>query len=184
MPAVTPVIGATRAEAQALQAELDSLIPESIAISKLEALLGNIDLSGADRDAPLPPLPSSALAGQNSTRDRVLELAEREKLPITELARRVAAGRTGRTIVGTAEDVADELQSWVEEGGADGFVISPPVLPMGLDAFVDGVVPILQARGAFRTAYEGATLRENLGLQRPSNMYESDPALIEKPEIW
>jgi alkanesulfonate monooxygenase SsuD/methylene tetrahydromethanopterin reductase-like flavin-dependent oxidoreductase (luciferase family) len=129
-------------------------------------------------------MPVSALAGQNSTRDRVLELAEREKLPLAELARRVAAGRTGRTIVGTAEDVADELQAWVEQGAADGFVISPPVLPAGLEAFVDGVVPILQARGAFRKAYEGATLRENLGLQRPANMYETNPALIEKPEVW
>jgi len=184
MPAVTPVIGATRAEAEALQRELDSLIPASIAVSKLGALLGNIDLSNADRDAPLPPMPVSALAGQNSTRDRVLELAEREKLPIAELARRVAAGRTGRTIVGTAEDVADELQAWMEQGAADGFVISPPVLPAGLEAFVDGVVPILQARGAFRKAYEGVTLRENLGLQRPVNMYETNPALIEKPEVW
>ncbi|MDE1150843.1 MAG: LLM class flavin-dependent oxidoreductase [Azospirillaceae bacterium] len=184
MPAVTPVIGRTRAEAQDLQRELDGLIPADIAISKLEALLGNIDLSGHDRDGPLPPLPADALAGQNSTRDRVLELAARERLPITELARRVAAGRTSRTIVGTAEDVADELAAWEGQGAADGFVVAAPFLPGGLEDFVDQVVPILQERGHFRTAYEGRTLRENLGLQRPRNVFDVDPGMKAKPEIW
>lgn len=184
MPAVTPVIGETREEAQALQRELDSLIPADIAISKLEALLGNIDLSGHAPDAPLPSLPSEVMQGQNSTRDRVLELAERERLPIAELARRVAAGRTGRTIVGTPRDVADELQRWEEEGAADGFVIAPPVLPAGLDIFVNTVVPILQDRGLFRKEYEGPTLRDNLGLARPDNLFELDPTLRAKPEIW
>ncbi|MOA69037.1 Nitrilotriacetate monooxygenase component A [compost metagenome] len=43
----------------------------------------------------------------------------------------------------------------------------PPVLPGNLDEFVDHVVPILQARGLFRTEYAGSTLREHLGLERP-----------------
>jgi alkanesulfonate monooxygenase len=47
----------------------------------------------------------------------------------------------------------------------------PPILPTGLDDFVNLVVPILQKRGLFRTAYEGKTLRENLGLRRPANQY-------------
>jgi hypothetical protein len=45
----------------------------------------------------------------------------------------------------------------------------PPVLPSGLDSFVDEVVPILQRRGLFRTEYEGRTLRDNYGLPRPAN---------------
>ncbi|MDZ5649747.1 LLM class flavin-dependent oxidoreductase [Nitrospirillum sp. BR 11828] len=184
MPAVTPVIGHTRAAAEALQRELDSLIPADIAIAKLGSLLGNIDLSACSPHEPLPPLPPSALEGQNSTRDRVLELAARERPPLAELARRVAAGRTGRTIVGTATDVADELAAWEAEGAADGFVIAAPFLPGGLEDFVDQVVPILQQRGLFRTAYEGKTLRENLGLARPVNRFEADPSLRQHPEIW
>jgi FMN-dependent oxidoreductase (nitrilotriacetate monooxygenase family) len=184
MPAVTPVIGRTRAEAEDLKRELDGLIPAEVAISKLEALLGNIDLSGSDPDGPLPRLPDAVLAGQNSTRDRVLELAEREVLPIAELARRVAAGRTGYTVVGTAEDVADALIDWEVQGAADGFVISAPFLPGGLEDFVDLVVPILQERGHFRTAYEGTTLRENLGLEVPENAFDAHPGLRTKPEIW
>ncbi|WP_380779982.1 LLM class flavin-dependent oxidoreductase [Sphingomonas sp. R86520] len=184
MPAVTPVIGRTREDAAALQRELDGLIPAEIAISKLGALLGNIDLSNADPGAPLPPLPEAALQGENSTRDRVLELSRNENLPVAELARRVAAGRTSRTIVGTASDVADELQKWEAEGAADGFVIAAPFLPGGLEDFVDQVVPILQERGLFRTDYESDTLRGNLGLSRPDNQYEIDPSLRAEPEIW
>jgi hypothetical protein len=47
----------------------------------------------------------------------------------------------------------------------------PPYLPGALDDFVDKVVPELQRRGLFRTAYEGRTLRENLGLKRPESRY-------------
>jgi hypothetical protein len=50
--------------------------------------------------------------------------------------------------------------------------------------FVDQVVPILQERGLFRTAYEGTTLRENLGLARPANRFVLDRSLHAKPEIW
>jgi hypothetical protein len=100
------------------------------------------------------------------------------------LAKRVAAGRTSRTIVGTAEDVAEELEAWYTAGAADGFVISPPFLPTALEDFVDGVIPVLQKKGLFRHTYEGRTLRENLGLARPVNCFAANPALGGTPEIW
>lgn len=184
MPAITPIIGPSREAAAELQRELDGLIPTRVAVSKLGALLGNIDLSGHDPDGPLPPLPAAALAGQNSTRDRVLELSARQGMSIRQLARQVAAGRTSHTVVGTAEDVAQTLIAWEEQGAADGFVISPPFLPAGLEDFVDQVVPILQTRGHFRRAYEGATLRENLGLAVPANHYEQHPEARDRPEIF
>jgi FMN-dependent oxidoreductase (nitrilotriacetate monooxygenase family) len=184
MPALTPIIGPTRADAEDLQRELDSLIPSQIAISKLEAMVGHFDLSGYSPDGPLPSLPDAIMQAPSSTRDRVLELNARETLSIRELAQRVAAGRTSRTVVGTATDVADEFEAWYRQGAADGFVVSPPFLPAGLADFVDQVVPILQERGLFRTEYEGTTLRENLGLSRPANRFELDPSLHAKPEIW
>jgi hypothetical protein len=67
--------------------------------------------------------------------------------------------------------VADAIQEWFDGGAADGFNIMPPVLPSGLEAFVDQVVPILQDRGLFRTEYTGRTLREHYGLERPGNRY-------------
>lgn len=65
----------------------------------------------------------------------------------------------------------DQLQEWFENEAADGFNILPPSTPAGLNDFVELVVPELQRRGLFRTAYEGTTLRENLGLARPENQY-------------
>jgi hypothetical protein len=63
--------------------------------------------------------------------------------------------------------IADHMQQWFENGGADGFNILPPYLPGALDDFVNLVVPELQERGLFRTDYTGTTLREYLGLARP-----------------
>lgn len=182
MTAITPIVGATVEEAQATQVWLDNAIPGPVAIAKLEGLLGNVDLSGHDPEGPLPAIPPSTLS--QSTRDRVVELAEREKLSIVDLARRVAAGRTSRTVAGTAATIADELEQWYSAGAADGFVISPPYLPAGLEAFVDQVVPELQRRGLTRTAYEGTTLRDHLGLARPGNVFADGVATPAKPEFW
>jgi hypothetical protein len=63
------------------------------------------------------------------------------------------------------------MQDWIEEGVADGFNLMPPVLPEMLDRFIEHVVPILQKRGLFRTAYEGDTLRSHFGLSRPDVRY-------------
>jgi FMN-dependent oxidoreductase (nitrilotriacetate monooxygenase family) len=67
-------------------------------------------------------------------------------------------------IVGPAVEAADHMQEWFEAGAADGFWVSPDVYDDGVDAFVDGVVPILQDRGLFHRDYEGSTLREHLGV--------------------
>jgi hypothetical protein len=64
--------------------------------------------------------------------------------------------------VGSAEEVADEMQGWVEETGVDGFNLSRVVTPEGLEDFVDLVVPILQERGIYKTAYREGTLRQKL----------------------
>jgi FMN-dependent oxidoreductase (nitrilotriacetate monooxygenase family) len=66
-------------------------------------------------------------------------------------------------IVGPAVEAADHMQAWFEAGAADGFWISPDVYDDGIDAFVDGVVPILQERGLFHSDYAGSTLRDHLG---------------------
>jgi hypothetical protein len=63
------------------------------------------------------------------------------------------------------------MERWLHEDAADGFNVIFPYLPMGLDDVVDKLVPELQRRGIFRTEYEGTTLRENLGLERPANRF-------------
>ena len=63
------------------------------------------------------------------------------------------------------------MQAWFRAGAVDGFLIQPSVLPSDLDEFVDTIIPILQERRLFRTEYDGFTLRQNLGLERPSSRY-------------
>ncbi|BAY21447.1 xenobiotic compound monooxygenase, DszA family, A subunit [Calothrix sp. NIES-2100] len=80
----------------------------------------------------------------------------------------------------TPQQIADQLEEWFLNDGADGFNIMPPYLPDGLKEFVDLVIPELQRRGLFRTEYEGQTLRENLGLPRPVNQFSK---ITNSPEL-
>jgi alkanesulfonate monooxygenase len=126
------------------------------------------DVSGFDPDGPLPEIPPTNAS--QSGRERIVTLAARENLTIRQLAARVGS-YGGLAFVGTPSTIADGMQRWLDEEGSDGFNIMFPYLPEGLDDFVDKVVPELQRRGIFRTEYEGATLRENLGLARPVNRF-------------
>ena len=83
----------------------------------------------------------------------------------------MAGARGHRVVAGTPEQVADEMQTWFESGAADGFNVMPPWLTGGFEAFADEVLPILRARGLFRTEYTGRTLREHYGLARPASQY-------------
>jgi len=96
------------------------------------------------------------------------DLAARENLTLRELAAVAAGSRGHRVVVGTAEEIADDFQLWLEQQGADGFNIMPAVLPNQLELFVEQVIPELRRRGLFREEYQHATLRENLGLPEPA----------------
>ena len=98
-------------------------------------------------------------------------MARKENLTIRQVYQRLAGARGHLFVVGTPSSIADQLQEWLEKEAADGFNIMPPLLPTSLEDFVDLVIPELQKRGIFRTEYEGKTLRENLGLERPVNQY-------------
>jgi len=178
LPGAFVVVGDTAEEARAVRARLDSLVHYDSAIASLSIALGH-DASKFDPDAPLPAIPRTNAS--QSSRERAIDLAEREGLTVRQLAQRLG-GYGGQAFVGTAETIADDMQEWLESEGCDGFNVMFPWLPGGLDDFVDKVVPALQRRGIFRTEYEGRTLRENLGLPRPGNrFFESPPAAIRTP---
>jgi FMN-dependent oxidoreductase (nitrilotriacetate monooxygenase family) len=168
MPGVFPVLGGTEAEAEANYEALQSLVHPSVAWGILRRHYQGMDLSGYSLDDLAPPLPQET-NGNKSRLKLVSDLVEREQPTFRQLYRQVSTARGHRTVVGTPEQVADAIQDWFQNGAADGFNIMPPILPTGLTDFVDQVVPILQRRGLFRQDYEGATLRENLGLARPAN---------------
>ncbi|MGW7284386.1 LLM class flavin-dependent oxidoreductase [Streptomyces sp. NPDC054847] len=170
LPGIVPVIGDTEAEARELDAELDRLIVPEYAKHQLAQRL-RIAPEDLDLDAELPDdIPTEEeIEGAKSRYTLIVELARRERLTVRQLIGRLGGGRGHRTFAGTAEQVADTIEHWYESGAADGFNIMPAVLPSGLEAFVDRVVPILQERGLFRTEYTGTTLREHYGLPRPAN---------------
>ncbi|MEW6634063.1 MAG: LLM class flavin-dependent oxidoreductase [Pseudomonadota bacterium] len=165
MPGVAPIVAATKAEAQAKYDALQDLIPDDVGVALLSSYLSISDLWRYPIDGPLPELPESE--GMKSRQALVIEQARRDGLSIRELARYFAGARGHWRIVGTAEQIADELQARFEGGAADGFNVMPSWFPGELDAFAALVVPELQRRGLFRKDYEGRTLREHLGLKRP-----------------
>jgi FMN-dependent oxidoreductase (nitrilotriacetate monooxygenase family) len=169
LPGISPIIGATEAEAREREAEINALINPAYGLQQLSYLL-DFDLSGYDLDAPLPDVGRST-EGNQSRFDLVVGLARRENLSLRQLIERLAGGRGHRVFAGTASQVADELEHWFSEGAADGFNIMPATLPGGLADFVEQVVPELQRRGLFRTEYSGTTLREHYGLPRPLNQF-------------
>lgn len=167
LPGAFVVAGETDDDARAKRAKLDSLVHYANAIGSLSIALGT-DASGFDPDGPLPDIPESNAS--KTSRERAIELAHREHLTVRQLAQRLG-GYAGMAFVGAPETIADGMQEWLETEGCDGFNLAFPYLPQGLDDFVDRVVPILQRRGIFRTEYEGTTLRDSLGLPRPSNRF-------------
>ncbi|MER8806698.1 LLM class flavin-dependent oxidoreductase [Mesorhizobium australicum] len=166
MPGVAPVVAETEAEAREKFEELQELIPDDVGVALLSSYLSISDLWRYPIDGPLPELPESE--GMKSRQALVVEQSRRDGLNIRQLARHFAGARGHWRIVGTATQVADELQARFEGGAADGFNVMPAYFPGELDAFATLVVPELQRRGLFRMEYEGTTLRAHLGLKRPS----------------
>lgn len=166
LPGLMAIVGATHEEAQAKYEELQSLILPVVGMSLLEGLAGRtVKLSDYPLDGPLPELPPTSY--QKSRQAVVLEMARKENLTIRELYLRLAGSRGHLTVVGTAQDVADEMQAWFESRAADGFNVMPATIPGGLDDFSLSVIPELQRRGLFRDEYDGSTLRDHLGLSYP-----------------
>lgn len=181
MPGVSPFIGRTAAEAREKYDRLTALILEEDGIALLNGLAGGtLDLTGANLDGPLPPLVQTE--GNRSRQALIRWIADENGFTIRELYQWIASARGHFTVVGTPSQIADTLQEWFETEGADGFNILPPWLPAGLTDFVDLVIPELQRRGLFRTAYEGRTLRENLGLPFPVNRYAAARAAAQAAE--
>jgi len=165
---LTTIIGATEAEAIRRRDDLVDSIPVDYSLARLAGTLG-ITPDRLKLDEALPEnlaLPAGG-NGNHTFFHATLALARRHRYTARELIRALAGGGGHRVIVGTPEQIADDIEHWFRGGAADGFNLMPDTLPHGLQDVVDGVVPLLQRRGIFREAYTGRTLREHLGLARP-----------------
>jgi alkanesulfonate monooxygenase SsuD/methylene tetrahydromethanopterin reductase-like flavin-dependent oxidoreductase (luciferase family) len=120
-------------------------------------------------DEPVPVLADLVVflgpdaAAAQARRDRLDEVAGREYTSDAQI------------FAGTASQLADLMLDW-RTGGLAGFRLRPAVIPDDLEAITRDLVPELQRRGVFRTAYEASTLRGLLGFDRPANRYAAGPA--------
>ena len=166
LPGVMPIIGETDEQAKEQLARLQSWLTPTNALALVSQRLGH-DISGYPLDGPVPDFPQTD-RGQAFSKT-LLDMARREKMTLRDLYNVTAAARGHWVIYGTPKRIADIFEEWFLGGMADGFVIMPAYFPRAFDDFVDRVVPELQRRGLFRMDYSGSTLRDHLGLQRPTN---------------
>ncbi len=169
LPGVFPVVGRTDAEARDKFQALQDLISPEVGREYLGLHLGGIDLSNYADDDPVPQV-AVGDRGHVSRPLLLLEKARSRNLTIRELYLEIAGARGHWQIVGTPTAIADQLEAYFTQGGADGFNIMPPS-PTGLDDFVELVLPELRARGLVRTDYDADTLRGHLGLPVPDNRF-------------
>jgi FMN-dependent oxidoreductase (nitrilotriacetate monooxygenase family) len=148
------VTGATESEAREKHADYLRYASREAGLAHFAASTG-IDYAQYDLDEPVDYAPTNAIESATRTAKQH-GWTRRKLLDMFEMGGRYPA------IVGTAAQVADELQAWVEETGVDGFNLSRTVVPESYEDFIDLVVPELQNRGLYKTSYEDGALRHKL----------------------
>jgi FMN-dependent oxidoreductase (nitrilotriacetate monooxygenase family) len=167
LPGVMPIIGESDQQAKEQLDRLQSWLTPTNAITLVSQRVG-FDISGYPLDGPIPDFPQHTERGQAFSK-ALLEMARREKMTLRDLYNVTAAARGHWVIYGTPKRIADVFEEWFASERADGFIVMPAYFPGAFDDFVNLVVPELQRRGLFRRDYSGATLRDHLGLARPTN---------------
>jgi alkanesulfonate monooxygenase len=165
MPGIMPIIGRTRQEAEDKYEQLQSLIHPEAGLHALSRLFG-MDMMNVDIDRRLPDVDVTKLTQSRAV--GVVETARKENMTVRQVYEKLVVSKGHRQVIGTAMDIADTMQEWFEAGGADGYNVMPAQMVDGLRDFNELVIPELQRRGLFRTAYEGKMLREHLGLPIPN----------------
>jgi long-chain alkane monooxygenase len=155
---ITPVIGRTEEEARRKLEEYQSYISDEGALALFGGWTG-VDLSGADLDAGVEYVENDAI---RSTLETFTKIDPERNWTIREIIKSIGVGGMGTAVVGTPEQVADELESWADETGVDGFNIAYALAHKTFKEFGEWVIPILQERGRVPKGYEGTSLRDNL----------------------
>ena len=167
-PAVYTVVGETQAQAEDRRAVIDRLVKPIDGLVLLSEVL-NFDFSKKGYDEPFTTEEMDGISGIQAFRDRVVTLSGRANPSPRDFVEFTRRGTLDEfpVFMGSPAQVADQMEEWFGTA-CDGFVIAASHAPGAYDDFVRLVVPELRRRGLFRRDYEGSTLRENLGLQRPA----------------
>ncbi|PLR39539.1 LLM class flavin-dependent oxidoreductase [Chimaeribacter californicus] len=165
---VSVIVGRSAEDVEQQYQQTAALVSVEDALNYLGRFFDHHDFSQYPLDAPFPALGDIGQNSFRSTTDEIKRNAREKGLTLRQAALEAATPRP--LFHGTPEQVADGLQHWFENGAADGFIINGGT-PVTFPHFVDQVVPLLQARGLFRTEYPGKTLRDNFGLAQPANQF-------------
>lgn len=157
---IQPVVAGTEEEAWRMLRTYKERIPIEVALARLGGTLG-IDFSGYDLDAPLKEASTDASQGLMRA---MTSMMDGDGFTLREAALHYSLAMGMPQLVGTPEQVADQIEHIWRETGCHAFNVTPTINPGSVETFVDEVVPILQERGIYRTEYDGRTFRDNLGL--------------------
>jgi FMN-dependent oxidoreductase (nitrilotriacetate monooxygenase family) len=166
-PMTYTVVGESRAHAEEReQVFLNELVHPTASLTLLSELM-NYDFSTMALDDPIT---DDLIESVSGIRGLVHNLRQHigDTVTLADLAGHRATLLQGPRFVGTAADVADQMEEWFDGDACDGFVIAATHVPGAYEDVVRLVVPELQRRGVFRDRYAGTTLRDHLGLPRPA----------------
>ena len=174
-PGIGVITGATDEEAEAKYQIIRGLIGIEEALAWLGRYFDHHDFSVYPLDEPFPDLGDIGANAFRSTTDKIKSRAKERGQTLREVALEQATPRP--RFLGAGARVAEELIRWVDNGAADGFILSFAVQAEGLNDFVQHVLPELEARGRYSRELPGATLRDHLGLPFKASRHAAGPAL-------
>lgn len=165
MPGLAFVLGETEEEAQAKHQRMLDYADDALCIEYLSESIG-YDLTQHDPASPIPieEICANCEFPAGMIRGMLTPSVEAGK-SLAEHCRDYATKPRGHSIfVGTPQQMADHVETWIEAGACDGFTLQPGFMPEELELFCKHVVPLLQERGLLRKSYQGTTLRHHLGI--------------------
>jgi FMN-dependent oxidoreductase (nitrilotriacetate monooxygenase family) len=169
LPAFSPVIGETQKQADEYLDLIEELTPERLSLDWLSHYL-QFDVSGLGMDEKFQPDLSVPTQQVQSVHEQIQRLVGQGTFTLREVNR---AMLRRRFFTGTPDKIADWMTEKFLGGAADGYMLTFSSIPVGVDQFVDSVVPELKKRGVYTGEYRGTTHRENLGLPVPPSRYSA-----------
>lgn len=167
-PMAYAVVGESEQHAREREAMLlDDLVHPTASLTLLSELM-NYDFAQHDPDDPVTDELIASVSGIRGLVQNLRRHIGGDTVTVRDLASHRATLLQGPRFVGTGEQIAEQMAEWFHSDACDGFVLAATHLPGAFEDVVRLVVPHLQRKGLFRTEYEGTTLRDHLGLDRPA----------------